>query len=947
MKSFNLKLILVIFLNSLYILTTFADGLTTAELERFNIKNERTSNLLNSCKELLKNQQYKDVVPFLEEIIHRLSDDPDKSAQKTLAFSIYQLAECNMRLGDYNSAAIGFRNFAENFKNDSLHDLALILSAQNYSLVQNWNDAFIQGSQALQNPLLEEDLKRSALRTISESLFELEQWEDCIQFLEILFRMADNNKDRSDSAVMLVTCFSKLKSFKDILYFLPHCNETARHSLGLNAAILEAGDSFYSDNELLKALILYNNVLPKSDILNFQNRSLLSIRERIIPYQPGSSISLLDHQKIRKDFELEEYDQNKLIQSIIDFPNYDSDLLIRIAQCNHNLGRNILAHTIYNQIIDKGLLSQDDSNLLLSDQAAYLSILSLLDEELWLMAENESLDYINSSSLNKKYLPEVILNLMNYYMRFENYQKAKELTVNLLPDYTGKYSDQIYYMLGYIHFIELNYTDSLKCFNNIIDNYPSSSIKNDALYWRAMSLLFLSKFNESCLAFLDCINSEDFNTSVYYEDAFYRLGISQYGNDLFDKSEKTFLNFVSYYPNHELASEAYSMLGDLRAAKGDLDQSIYFYDKALLASTVVEKINYPFFQKAKIAELIEDYDLILKMMHDYNSLWGSEADLVQSLYWIGKIYKTRDEYPKALQSYLHSIDQYGHLKNMDKVLEYIIDDYNNPDLSHYKDFILDWLNDRKKLAEQNNNLVQNIHYRVLLSLLNINQSKDNDNFLISEDIINIATPISLRHIAERAFEYSYFEIVFAIENRMFRDFPNSKYLLDILLFSIDSRIELHDFNDIEYLSNLLIENYGYSNIKIGYIRKRYADALRLQGDYKNAQAIYNEIIKTREWRGSLTPEILYWLGECYFNQELYNEAFIFFERIYVLYGSYPEWTAKAYLKGMICLNILNNDDAEISKLYLEASNLPELALYPELAEMKEILKNKNLKEYIK
>ena len=78
-------------------------------------------------QELLKNQQYDDVIPFLEEAIYRLEDDKNKNVIRTLSFTKYQLAECYMRIGDFNQAAILFENFSLQFPENDLRDSALIL----------------------------------------------------------------------------------------------------------------------------------------------------------------------------------------------------------------------------------------------------------------------------------------------------------------------------------------------------------------------------------------------------------------------------------------------------------------------------------------------------------------------------------------------------------------------------------------------------------------------------------------------------------------------------------------------------------------------------------------------------------------------------------------------------------------------------------------------------
>ena len=134
---FKLSFGISVFLFTIYSYS-FSDGLTQSQIYRFNIESSKTSELLTASKELLKNQQYLDVIPFLEEVIFRLRDDNDPKALKTLAFSIFQLAECDMRLGNFDKAADGFKEYAELFSDTELRDSALVSSAQCYNLISNW-----------------------------------------------------------------------------------------------------------------------------------------------------------------------------------------------------------------------------------------------------------------------------------------------------------------------------------------------------------------------------------------------------------------------------------------------------------------------------------------------------------------------------------------------------------------------------------------------------------------------------------------------------------------------------------------------------------------------------------------------------------------------------------------------------------------------------------------
>jgi tetratricopeptide (TPR) repeat protein len=122
-----------------------------------------------------------------------------------------------------------------------------------------------------------------------------------------------------------------------------------------------------------------------------------------------------------------------------------------------------------------------------------------------------------------------------------------------------------------------------------------------------------------------------------------------------------------------------------------------------------------------------------------------------------------------------------------------------------------------------------------------------------------------------------------------------------------------------------------------------ADALILLGDlyikmnkYKDADDCYKAVLGVREWRGVLWPTALYGRGECSRLQRNYEEASAYYERIYLLYGQYRNWTAKAYLARAECLATLRLYQKAIETLQ-EMISLPDLKDQPELEAARKLL----------
>jgi tetratricopeptide (TPR) repeat protein len=143
-------------------------------------------------------------------------------------------------------------------------------------------------------------------------------------------------------------------------------------------------------------------------------------------------------------------------------------------------------------------------------------------------------------------------------------------------------------------------------------------------------------------------------------------------------------------------------------------------------------------------------------------------------------------------------------------------------------------------------------------------------------------------------------------------------------------------------------DYGFSGLaEIAFANKKYAEALSLCNEaidnnilmskeldlrftrarslaelskYADAKKEFEEIAKTKEWRGEKTAASLYWLGLMAERQATdekgYNEAIAYYRRCYMTWKKYEVWAAKSYFaSAKLFANKLNQKDA--AKLLLK------------------------------
>ena len=143
-------------------------------------------------------------------------------------------------------------------------------------------------------------------------------------------------------------------------------------------------------------------------------------------------------------------------------------------------------------------------------------------------------------------------------------------------------------------------------------------------------------------------------------------------------------------------------------------------------------------------------------------------------------------------------------------------------------------------------------------------------------------------------------------------------------------------------------DYGFAGLaEIAYANKKYAEALSLCDEaiannilmskeldlrftraralaelskFADAKKEFEEIAKTKEWRGEKTAAALYWLGLMAERQATdekgYNEAIAYYRRCYMTWKKYEVWAAKSYFASAKLFAMkLNQKDA--AKLLLK------------------------------
>ena len=880
-------------------------------------------------------RQFPEAIPYLEQLVYRLRDAEDEAAWKVLDYAMFHLALARLEDQSHQRAIDGFRAYLDRFPTGIYARGAHLLWAEAHAALEQWAEVITVMGRFLRDPALDRAQRAWGQQLVGEAWFRQQQWARAVDPLAYVFANAARRDARTQAAVMLTTSLVGLERFEDLFRIIPYLYQTtARFDIDLNLALLEAGDRNYEAERYLYAISLYRLVYFKPELEEHLAENLAAAERdrRRIWQEPGldrSRMVALDRALQRR---IQDYQAQQL--RLREVPDYDQQTLIRLAQTYLNLQRHWEALTQFRRVFD------EHPEHPLAEQALYSAFATAREMDLPDRAVREGNAYLEAFPLGPHWEP-LTVDLAQLHIHRKAYGEAlavAEDALALKPDHT--FRPHLLYLAGYCQFHREELEPSLARFQEILDRHADSAFVEDAAYWRALCLLFLQRYPEAGAGFADFL--ADFAASPYREDASFRLAVAHYGEGDFAGCLDLLTAFVAEYPGSALVGEAYCMLGDIRASWGRLDEALADYARATEAAESITEINYALFQSCRVYELEQRYDDIVRICRAYLDTHGEAGRPTQAAYWIGTAFLRSNRPAEAYQSFFDAIAAYGDQPDrtgIDMILRDLIaepPDRRAGDL--YRDFARRLY---RELAEARTAGRATLQLRLTTLFAETQPEGDTRRQLHAQLLrtpsLEPAGPLTLLVIGREAAAAGQTDLSRAAYQGMLDRFGDSDFALDALWALAELEMAAAEYDAADARLARLLERFP-TLPRAGDAQKRRGDIRRRQGRWTEAIEAYTVLLGVRDWRGPLFPEALYWIGECHLQLDNPREAFAFFQRIYVLYGAYPGWVAKGYLRSAECLDRLGERAQAVATLE-EMLAQPALADLPEAATARQTLAN--------
>lgn len=188
------------------------------------------------------------------------------------------------------------------------------------------------------------------VKKIADSLFAAGKWREGEKWFKLKLEGAKDPEDKVSAASALIQAATNLKKFDDLKNYLKYMSidTVSRSDLGLNMALLQAGDKLVEQKRYSEASALYSMVFGRDKILKNltsyvdKTKKRVELMKRINPTNP--QIAELDNKLKSIEFSIGKIND--------DVSDYTADLMLRSSRNYMLTNRDYESFWSYMQLLD-------------------------------------------------------------------------------------------------------------------------------------------------------------------------------------------------------------------------------------------------------------------------------------------------------------------------------------------------------------------------------------------------------------------------------------------------------------------------------------------------------------------------------------------------------------------------------------------------------------------
>jgi TolA-binding protein len=877
-------------------------------------------------------------IPPLQQLIQLLGESANPQTVAGLEMTYYNVALCQFFTGSFQQAQEGFDTYLKKYKRAMKRQDALVYRADSMRLKNDLENAIKAYKDVLRQYQFSDDMLTDIHCSIARCHLAQDRWKEAMDSLMVVYRKSPDFLRRNWAATLLTTAYLKERDLDHIYALVPFLlqpDSLASRSVAFNLAALEAADNLFAEEFYRDALWVYRLVYPHDTVMVRGEEYLDRLREQAerIKHMPSNPRELMRVQENIGELEAE-------LEALRGVDNYDLELHHRIAMGYMEMMRYREGREIF-------LYLHRTAEGRMAEEALFLAFRCSSFIQPWTRAFELGEQYIRKYP-SGEFFDLLTLAMGQMYAKLQDWPAViRHLTRTLEMSPKHQSAADCMFLLGYASFMEEKFEDAIRWLTDMNSKFPGNALEDEGVYWMGMSYLFNRQYEEAGKEFDRLL--ERYPNSTYVVDAGFRRAICDYGLARYEESDKRLASFVEAYPTNVLTGEAIMMRGDIAGTLGRLGDAVTHYQRAMGYDVNIEFYNHCAFQAGRVLSDAEQYDRLRSHFQSYLERNREGSNIPMAVYWVGVGLWNGGEEKGALRYYREAVEKHG--KDRAALgIDLILDEWmGRIKRSRAEDAVAAWqeLHSAEEKAVSDANEVMALRYqRILLYDQNLQPSKRQRILqrFATEGVLESASPAVLQTMLDMAQKDGRTNFAVKVAQYVVEKFPETDYALDARMTLARQFLTLSASADAAQAHTYRQEAVKHLEVisEVYAASSEAAMSLLLQGqihrdeqEWPKADECYKSVLGVKEWR-NVWPEALHGRGECAFSQKQYEQASAYFERIYVMYGHYAAWTAKAYLRRAECLRRLYQV-GKAKEVLSEMLKNGDLAALPEAEEAKQLM----------
>jgi TolA-binding protein len=693
------------------------------------------------------------------------------------------------------------------------------------------------------------------------------------------------------------------------------------------------GDSLLNKDNAEGALACYKLVQTREELLQQQTDRLAAMQKQIdanlvaVRADPSRLPEIkAQNEQLQKSITEAKAQLDKFEKT----PDFEGPFLLRVARAYYLMEKRWEAITVYDELLRRQPTGPERESALFG----------------LIVASAEANRATKCRELAEAYLKEfpngANANTVGYLLGATALQSGDSAAAEayfgrMLETQTDStYREQLRYLLGNARFSLGKFDAAAADYATYLKDYPKGSFVEESTYRKALCPLFAGKYEEALKEISAYIKA--YPKGQFVADSKYRINVCYFAASDYDKVIADADAWVKEFPSDPMTGEVLALKADaLESIPGREDEAIDTYIASLKAAQSEDVLNHSLLEGAKLMQKQGEWEKIDSVFQQFVRDNPKSPMVVAAAYWIGRA-KTKEGKPDEAKQVIADVIK----KNINDPGQAAVEQL----LTQLAQFYA-----KKKLPLPgappapdpavalasilaSDSPTPTAKARVLFAESELARLRK-DPAAQQKALQDIATnfkpedlsPALLAQVGDYLLAQSQWDKAGAFFKYLMDTYPKSDYLDfayngfgEIAYARKDYPTALRFFTDA-------IDKAGATQ-KLKDVTIGQAKTLLAMGRFAEAKKLFEQIAATREWRGDATAYSIYSLGEIEEQQGKLPEAIAYYQRVYVAYGRYLPWVAKAYIRSADCFQKLGKKQ-EAANTYREMLHNEKLSTFPE------------------